>query len=113
MFNIYAYIFVRKNYVFNSCCRVPFFKKTKKSSSGVYFLNTKLVPRLGEECILPPYYFEVLCRGAWGTLPVRLKDFPHSCVRVGPVLMNVAHKSLPYTDPSLIALTQPSPTDAG
>lgn len=72
------------------------------------------MPRLGEECNLPPYYCEVfffvVVVFRRGNLTCKtLKDFPLSSFWVGHILMNVAHEMREFQVHSLTALTQRLP----
>ena len=75
------------------------------------------MPSLGEECKLPPYYFEVFFQGGGrgGNLTYKtLKDIFSLLFQGGSCSHECCtQESFTYTDPSLTALTQPSPTDAG
>ena len=93
MFNIYAYIFVHKNYVLNSCCRVPFFKKKKVFQWSIFFKAQNWCQDWVRNVNFP-LIFGGLFFPQWvgGTELETFKDCPHSCFRMGHVLMNVTHE---------------------
>ena len=109
MFNIYAYIFVHKNYVLNSCCRVRFFFKKKVFQWSIFFKAQNWCQDWVRNVNFP-LLFGGLFFPQWvgGTEPETFKDCPHSCFRMGHVLMNVIHervsldRSQPYhLDPAV------------
>lgn len=72
MFNIYAYIFVRKNYVLNSCCRVPLKKKKKVFQWSMFFKAQNWCQDWVRNVNYPVIIVRWLFFSGGGTLPVRL-----------------------------------------